>query len=550
MKNTITLFAFYISIYSLVAQSPQLDWIKSIGGIYDESVGSVTVDAFGNILYTGSFMGTIDFDPGTGVVNLSSTGASAPPYISLDVFISKLDVNGNFLWAKNLGTVANDGGTDIVTDAIGNIYIAGSFVGTGDFNPDAGTYNLNSQGDRDIFILKLDMNGDFIWAKSFGGTQADEVKSMAIDDTGNIYTIGEFRETVDFDPETGVYNLTSAGETDVFIAKYDTNGSFVWAKQLGNAGYDTGESIAIDSFGNAYITGGIWNVANYEIFISKIDENGSFVWTRQLGDSGVGLDTGYSITVDNVGNTYTIGQFQNTVDFDPGIGDHSLSGLNDIFILKLDTNGDFIWVKQFGGENGYGSGYDIIQDSNGDIYGTGRFANTVDFDPGTGVYNLSSEGNNFDIFVSKLTVNGDFVWAKQFGGEGIDSGVSIYSDLSGNLYTAGFFQDNADFDPGTGGETLTSSGGYDLFILKLGISTASVPQTKQKTMVIYPNPVQDKLSVNRDFISVDLFDITGKKISSFSYQDTPIDLSHVNEGVYILKILTDEGEFTNKIIKE
>nr|WP_299202103.1 SBBP repeat-containing protein [uncultured Brumimicrobium sp.] len=551
MKKLFTLLIFYVPSVILVAQTSSIDWVKRIGGNYDEFQGDIHVDNSGDIIYTGSFMGTVDFDPGLGTYELSSSGYTTPPYISPDVFVSKLDENGSFLWAKSLGGVANDGGSDVATDVNGNIYISGSFVGTSDFNPDSSTYNLTSNGDRDAFVLKLNSNGEFVWAKSFGGSQADGIKSLTIDGNGNIYTTGEFRGTVDFDPGSGTYNMTSAGNTDAFITKYDANGNFEWAQQLGNAGYDTGESIVVDSYENIYFTGGTWSSGNYQIFISKVNSNGNFLWTKELGDTGVGLDIGYSIITDNDGNNYTIGQFQNTVDFDPGPGEHNLTAMNDIFVLKLDSNGEFVWVKQFGSSsNGYGSGYDITLDPNGNIFGTGRFAQTIDFDPGPGVYDLTSETNSYDAFMFKLTASGDFVWAKIFGGEEIITGTSIFCDNSGNLYTAGVFQNSGNFDQVNGGEILTSSGGYDLYILKLENPSASMTKNKQKLLSIYPNPSKGKLHINGNYKSAEIYDLNGKKLFSFDNQSTEINISQFNKGLYIMKVISTDGISTFKIVKE
>lgn len=551
MKKLFTLLIFYVPSVILVAQTSSIDWVKRIGGNYDEIQGDILVDNSGDIIYTGSFMGTVDFDPGLGTFELSSSGYTTPPYISPDIFVSKLDENGSFLWAKSLGGVANDGGSDVATDVNGNIYISGSFVGTSDFNPDSSTYNLTSNGDRDAFVLKLNSNGEFVWAKSFGGSQADRIKSLTIDGNGNIYTTGEFRGTVDFDPGSGTYNMTSAGNTDAFITKYDANGNFEWAQQLGNAGYDTGESIVVDSYENIYFTGGTWSSGNYQISISKVDANGNFLWIKELGDSGVGLDIGYSIITDNDGNNYTIGQFQNTVDFDPGPGEHNLIAMNDIFVLKLDSNGEFVWVKQFGSSsNGYGSGYDITLDPNGNIYGTGRFAQTIDFNPGPGVYDLTSETNSYDAFMFKLTASGDFVWAKSFGGEEIITGTSIFCDNSGNLYTAGVFQNSGNFDQINGGEILTSSGGYDLYILKLENPSASMTKNKQKLLSIYPNPSKGKLHINGNYKSAEIYDLNGKKLFSFDNQSTEINISQFNKGLYIMKVFSTDGISTFKIVKE
>ncbi|HEY9082330.1 MAG TPA: SBBP repeat-containing protein [Vicingaceae bacterium] len=389
-------------------------WAKSIGGTgYDYGM-SITTDASGNVYISGIFEGIVDFDPGAGVFNLSSTG-------SQDIFISKLDASGNFVWAKNIGGTGTDQSYSITTDASGNVYTTGVFTGTVDFNPDTGVFNLSSAGGDDIFISKLDVSGNFVWAKSMGGTNEDRGYSITTDVSGNVYSTGYFYDTADFDPGVGVFNLSSIGDRDIFISKLDASGNFVWAKSIG----------------------------------------------------GTNLDRGNSITTDTSGNVYATGYFQSTADFDPGVGMFNLSsaGGQDIFISKLDASGNFVWAKSMGGTNvDYGNS--ITTDASGNIYTTGTFWGTADFDPNVGIFNLSSAGGQ-DIFISKLDASGNFVWAKKIGSASSDIGQSITIDTSENIYTTGRFANIADFDPGAGVFNLSSAGGNDIFILKLTCNTYS-----------------------------------------------------------------------------
>jgi hypothetical protein len=458
--------------------------VSVFGGTSNDSGNSIAVDSSGNVYTTGYFQGTVDFDPGAGTSNLTSAG-------SVDVFVSKLDSSGAVVWAKSFGGASIEYGFSIAVDGSGNVYTTGIFGGTVDFDPGAGTSNLTSAGSEDVFVSKLDSSGNFVWAKRFGGTSSDYGYSIAVDSSGNVYTTGYFQGTADFDPGAGTSNLTSAGNADVFVSKLDSSGTFVWAKGFGGALYDQVSSIAVDSSGNVYTTGIFSGIVDFDpgagtsnltsagsadVFVSKLNSSGALVWAKSFGEAS--FDLGNSIAVDSSGNVYTTGYFNGTADFDPGAGTSNLTsaGSADVFVSKLDSSGNLVWAKSFGGTSN-DVGYSIAVDSSGNVYTTGAFVGTADFDPGAGTSNLGSAGSE-DVFVSKLDSSGALVWAKSFGGASSDFGNSIAVDSSGNVYTIGFFQGTADFDPGAGTSNLTSAGLTDVFVLKLtssGEALAAAP---------------------------------------------------------------------------
>ncbi len=468
---------------------PTLQWAKSIGGTLNDTGEDIVLDASGNVYTTGYFSGTADFDPGAGVYNLTSAGA-------VDIFISKLDAAGNFIWARSMGGTGSGWGISIALDGSGNVYTTGYFQGTVDFDPSAGIYNLNSGWLTviDIFISKLDANGNFLWAGRMGGTNGSYGRSIAIDGSGNVYTTGYFSATADFDPGAGVYNLTSTGSYDMFISKLDANGNFIWAAHMVQTsiggGNEYGRSIAIDGSGNVYTTGffqgtvdfdpgaGVYNLTSagillgsYDIFISKLDANGNFIWANRMG--GTSDDYGYSIALDGCGNVYITGFFNGTADFDPDpavvynlTSPGGIFGGRGIFISKLDVAGNFLWAVSIGGA-GDDRAHAIALDDSGNVYTTGTFQGNVDFDPGAGTYTLNGSTVG-DIFISKLDTAGNFIWAGNMGGGGVvyDLGNSIALDGNGNVYTTGFFTSTADFDPGSGVYNLTSAGLYEIFVAK------------------------------------------------------------------------------------
>jgi hypothetical protein len=393
--------------------SGNLLWAKSFGAAAADAGLSIAVDSTGNVYTTGFFASTVDFDPGAGTTNLTTAGSS-------DVFISKLDASGNLVFAKRFGGGISDLGYSIAVDSTGNIYTTGFFQDTVDFDPSAGTTNLTTAGLSDVFISKLDASGNLVFAKRFGAAEADAGRSIALDSTGNIYTAGYFEQTVDFDPSAGTTNLTSAGRSDVFVSKLDSSGNLVFAKRFGAAETDVGLSVAVDSTGNVYTTGYFEQTVDFDpgagttdlttgggsdVFVSKLDASGNLVFAKRFGGSND--DGGISISVDSNGNIHTTGYFEERVDFDPGAGTSNLTsaGGTDVFVSKIDSSGNLLLAKSFGG-TANDVGRSIAFDSTGNIYTTGEFAGTVDFDPGTGTTNLISAGGN-DVFILRLDPSGD-----------------------------------------------------------------------------------------------------------------------------------------------
>ncbi len=409
--TNLTAIGFADVFVSKLDSTGALIWAKSFGGADAILSNSIAVDSSGNVYTAGYFIGTADFDPGPGTTNLITV--SAPNVFNYDVFVSKLDSSGNFIWAKSFGGSSLDWGTAIAVDNSGNVYTTGFFEGTADFDPGIGVTNLTAVDYEDAFVSKLDSTGALIWAKSFGawGTSFGERDiSITVDNSGNIYTTGFFRDTADFDPGAGTTNFTSAGGNDIFVSKLDSSGNLVWAKVFG----------------------------------------------------GTTNEQGFSISVDNSGNVYTTGFFRGTADFDPGVGVTNLTavGYADAFVSKLDSTGALIWAKGFGLANTDTYGRAIAVDSSGNIYTTG-IKEILIIDP----FSL-----NLNFFVSKLNSSGALLWEKSYGGSGLDASFSVAVDGSGNVYTTGYFFGTVDFDPGVGTSNFTSAGFNDAFVLKLSPS--------------------------------------------------------------------------------
>jgi hypothetical protein len=570
-KTLIAGYVLSLSFFSAVAQSPTFEWAKSIGAVnYDYSY-DIALDSAGNVYTTGYFQGTVDFDPGPGIFNLTTAGSG--------LFISKLDPLGNLVWAKALSGTYSCKGHSLALDSNGNIYITGSFEGTIDFDPGTGIYNLTSVGENNnAFACKLDAFGNFVWAKQMSGEGYCSGLSLALDEAGNwdIYITGNFIETVDFDPSSGIFNLTSVGDkTDIFICKLDALGNFIWANQLGGSGLKSCRQIIIEPNGNGAIYTIGWfdgtvdfdpdptnnfnltAIANYDIFITKLNSSGNFIWAKQLG--GTGFNKGMALALDPNGNgdIYLTGAFQQTVDFDPGVDVFNLhsAGDFDIFVSKLNSSGNFVWAKAMGGPS-YQYGFSIALDLLGNIYTTGYFRGNCDFNPDPSETFLLNAPENDDIFISKLDNTGNFVWAKQILGNGDDYGLALTLNTSGELFVTGaYFSPTINFDL----TTLTNyfTGGYscDLFIAKLKSDTAGVEEIeKSKDFIVYPNPVTENLflifSENKQNIGVTITDITGKIIKLFNSMSNTIYVGDLPNGVYFINLIGEENNISQKFIKQ
>ncbi|MBI5539710.1 MAG: SBBP repeat-containing protein [Bacteroidia bacterium] len=319
---------------------------------------------------------------------------------------------------------------------------------------------------------------EYQWANTIGKGIS---YCIIVDGMGNVYITGHFSGTADFDPSTGTANLISAGGNDIFFAKYDNNGNYLWAKRIGNINDQYSRSIAVDGAGNVYITGEYQGDIDFDpgtgtanlsgpngLFFAKYDNNGNYIWAKKIGVS-TSSNHSYSIKVDGSENVYITGCFRNTVDFNPGTGTANLttvSTYDDIFFAKYDNIGNYLWAKSIGSTSN-DRGYCIAIDDLSNVYITGSFQGIADFDPGSGTANLSVHGsNNYDdIFFAKYDINGNYLWAKDIGSTGFDYGRSIDVDHLGNVYITGE-SEGADFDPGTGIVNLLSHGYTDIFVAK------------------------------------------------------------------------------------
>lgn len=428
--------------------SGNYDWGISIVGNNPVFGKEVAVDPSGDIYVSGDFMDTADFDPSGGTNELVATG----PF---DVFLAKYDEQGDNLWAIKIDGVSADFGYGLTLDEMGNAYITGSIIGNADFDPGPGSDVLNTtNGSPDIFLAKYDPDGNYEWAMTVGGPTQDEGIAVSTDDNGGVYMTGYFQGTADFDPSGNTANLTAEGGEDAFIAKYDTAGNYQWAHPLGGSSNDEGQGIATGPSGQVYVGGAFQGTAtfdpsgsgspissagNEDIFITRFDTSGNYYWTRSPGgDFSDGLN---DLGTDSLGSVWATGAFQDTVQFDPSGSSSALTavGVSDIYLAGYYSTGehvDAIGMGGFGEEGGKG----VVPRKDGDLFLTGNFRDSVDFDPsGDTAASIATGGQ--DAFITRydrcapelLDSNNTICEGETFdlGGQTLDSAGTYQGILKG-----------------------------------------------------------------------------------------------------------------------
>ncbi len=470
---TIATLAFTIAEKQTFAQVPEWLWSQSAGGAKSDAAHSVSTDAAGNVYVTGWFASSsITFG------SIVLTNAYSGYYSPSDIFITKYDSNGNVLWAKSAGGTEGDWATSLSIDNEGNVYITGSFYSSS-LTFGLTTLTNSSADSSDIFITKYDSNGNVLWAKSAGGTGYDFGTNVTTDGGGNVYVTGVF----DSDPITfGSTILTNAGGYDVFITKYNSNGTVLWAKSTGGTDYDEATSVSTDGEGNVYVTGVfksdpitfgsmmLTNAGGDDIFITKYNTNGTVLWAKSMG--GTDDDEATSVSTDAGENVYVTGSFQSSsITFGSTTLINSGGGWADIFITKYDSNGNVLWAKSEGGTY-VDKAFSVATDAGANVYVTGEFySSSITF----GSTVLTNAGSA-DIFLTKYDSNGTVLWAKRAGGTDWDFAYDVSTYTGGNVYVVGWFESPSI----TFGSTILQNSSDihhdDIFVAKLSDSIDCVLQ--------------------------------------------------------------------------
>ncbi|MBL0340054.1 MAG: SBBP repeat-containing protein [Bacteroidetes bacterium] len=557
MKNTITkiIMLALIGLSNIsYGQTPNWVWTQSAGSTGNESSYSTITDAFGNVYVTGYYTSpTITL----GTTTLTNTSAG-----SEDIFIVKYDASGNVLWAKGEGGSSYDWGISIAVDGSGNSFITGSF-GSPSITFGATTLTkTGSYLDLFIVKYDPNGNVLWAKKQDGGGTTTDYPTSIAANDSGNVIITGSFSQgSITFGTTTLTNGSNFAPCT--FIVKYDGNGNVLWAKSpTGNSSgsgvttdasgnvYVTGSFITPTiSFGTITLSNAdIINISN-DIFIVKYNANGTALWARKQTAGGTSNDYANSVAVDTSGNVIITGNFLSpSITFGSNVLTNAGSSTGDIFIVKYGPTGTVLWARQqdAGGSLGDDAG-SVAADANGNVLVSGSFDSpTLSF----GIITLTNAGSSgSDIFIVKYDPNGNLLWAKQqdSGGTGGDGVSSVAADNNGNVYVAGGFNSpSITF----GATTLTNAGGNDMFIAKLATTTGIENNILNNEVSVYPNPTTGLLFLSSSY-NVTLTDLTGKIITQ-EQNTNAIDISNQPSGMYFLLLADNKGQIVkrSKVMKE
>lgn len=478
-------------------------WAKSFGGPLLDDGFDVVVNSSNEVILTGMFALSVDFDPGAGTFSLNSPTDGR-------IFLLKLDSAGNFVYAKAIGGSFSSGNVDINRNSLDidnndNLFLTGNFENTPDFDPSSSTFNLTSNGSKDVFILKFDNSGNLIWGNSFGGADRDMPIGLSLDGAGNVITAGEFKDTsVDFDPGPGVFTVSGT--------------------------------------------------ENFNSFVQKLDNNGNFIWALSYGD-GDQVERVKVMTTDNSNSIYLAGRLRFSTDFDPGPGVFNLnapSGFPETYVMKLDVSGMFEWAGVFSVDiEDIGA---MTTDNQNNLYITGAFSGTENFDT-DGSSSLTATGTT-DGYISKFDENGDHQWVAQLNSSDGLTPLDVIVDNSGFTYCTGFFNENAISD-GNGGWLLNGVGvlNSQAFIVKLDQPTLSTPQNEALNLIQYPNPTHGivffKGLDNTNKYKVRIINSTGKIVyETFSNLKNGLELPE-QSGMYFIQLIDNsKATMTFKVFKK
>ncbi len=519
------------------AFAQQYQWAQAAGWMGQDAARAVAVDEEGNVYVAGQYSGYATFD----TVFIDGHG-------TYDAFLAKYNTEGAIQWVRHAGGPNEDYATGVCIDEDGYIYITGYFLDSIFFD----TLKLVSADLHDIFIAKYSPSGERVWAKRAGGRGEDRGYAITSNRFNEIAIAGQFTGTATFDQA----HVTSSGDYDAFIAKYNSNGTCQWVKKGGGGDDDAAKGVSADQFGNFFTTGYIYGNTVFDtvhlntnpptstdIFIAKYTSTGGLAWAKRC-DSYLG-DNPYGISTDWQGYSYLTGYFQNETTF----GTHTIyaEGYNDAFLAKYSPEGECDWAKAIGG-NDLDLGTAICTDDYGFVYITGCFDTEIFFE------DTDYIAPGYEVFIAKYFAEGDEVWTQIGGGAGNDFGNAIAVNSAGEVVVAGYYNLYGYF----GQYTLPLAQQQDIFVTKLGNNVGMYEQHAGSFARIYPNPSAGEFFMEADFgknnpVTLTVTDIRGRIIYAASEKPVGNKIKirlnpETANGIYFLDAFNSIHSFSGKMI--
>lgn len=533
------------------SQIPKLSWVDIGKADHTKHV----IDNEKNIIIFGEYSYNGYFGINSNYQNIKSKGSS-------DIFIQKLDSNGNQLWFKTIGSQFSEECHSIAIDKDNNLLLFGNFSNELDFDPNEGTSLMYNKGSDsfDCFILKLDKNGNYIWVKTFGTKIFDHAKSIKIDLKGNIYLLGSYDGyDVDLDPSpNSVYELPQYGYDDIFITKLDSNAEFIWSKSIGGNYLDYGIDLNIDNVGNIYLLGKYSGVAIFNDSLTFYAEGADDYFLQKINSNGDFLwmknfdEHSYlyinKFEIDPENGIYILGQYQKVIQNYPYKTD------NFMFLEKLNSQGQVLLHKEFKFEKPFTSNGIVF--SMGNIFISGKYSKSVNFGDEINEIIISSENQNERNFVLKLDSTLNFLDIYQF-----ETSVSFIENLTkddeGNIYLSGNFAENLNILDKNEQDSLTFYlAGTNYFFLKLGAPSKHISWLKPEDyFIIFPNPSSNYVHFESNTLNelkIDFYNLIGERIKEIQVGglNGTFDVSELPEGIYFLSVKNQNKNICSvKLIK-
>lgn len=585
--KTFVLSSLLAAAAALPAHAQTFQWNQQAGGTTADEGRGVAVDAQGNAYVTGVFRGVATFGTAPNQVALTSTPPIVGTAPTADMFLAKYAPSGTLLWARRGGGPGTEEAGGVALDAQGNPSVIGSYSGTATFEPGSAATppTLTSAGGDDMFLVKYSAAGVLLDSRGVGSANASAESgyAAATDSVGNVYITGEFRDTPLFNGSPASPPLTSAGNTDVLVAKYSPTGVLLWARRGGAADSDVGRAIAVDRAGACVVTGSFRGAATFEggpgstpvsirarsgsadVFVVKYDANGTPLWGR-VG-YGPGVKIGRGICTDRRKDIYLMTYFNDSLLLTSTRTDSVKLKTNannrDVVVVKYSPQGSIVWTRPAGGP-ALDTGINIAADAQNNVYALSYFQQTMSFPagvstPGVPDQTVTAAGSS-DAVVASYTSAGALRWLRRMGGPLDDLGYGLAPDASGNLLLTGYFTGGPFTVDGNLPLFTQPSNVRDIFVSRLqNILTSTSSSRLAADLQAWPNPTADVLHLRlatRQSATATLLDALGRELqtvpmlpSANGQQTTDLSLAKCAAGLYLVRVSSGESSTTLRVIR-